>query len=52
MLPRLGWLGLVPVLVCASVTQAAAQSASLKSVEVQGTEFKVTLTDGRVMRSR
>ena len=42
-------------LLCGASAVALAQgtpSASLKSVEVQGTEFKVTLTDGRVLRSR
>src|SRR5262245_27249232 len=39
-------------LACGLAGPAAAQSASLKSVEVQATEFKVTLTDGRVLRSR
>jgi hypothetical protein len=39
-------------LACGLAQGAAAQSASLKSVEVQATEFKVTLTDGRVLRSK
>ena len=39
-------------LLCAGARPGVTQSAALKSVEVQGTEFKVTLTDGRVLRSR
>jgi hypothetical protein len=39
-------------LACGLAGPAAAQSVSLKSVEVQATEFKVTLADGRVLRSR
>lgn len=41
------------VMLCGALASGtSAQTASLKSVEVQGTEFKVTLTDGRVLRSR
>jgi len=56
MLPMLGRLAIGSALLCGAPAQALAQgatpSASLKSVEVQGTEFKVTLSDGRVLRSR
>jgi hypothetical protein len=31
---------------------ALAQSAALQSIEAEGTQFKATLTDGRVLRSR
>jgi len=48
----LGRFAIGLMLLAALPTQSGAQSASLKSVEVQGTEFKVTLTDGRVLRSR
>ena len=33
-------------------TPAFAQSVTLQSIEADGTQFKVTLTDGRVLRSR
>ena len=42
-------------LLCAAPVPALAQGttpSTLKSVEVQGTEFKVMLSDGRVLRSR
>ena len=48
----LGRFAIALMLLAALPTQGGAQSASLKSVEVQGTEFKVALTDGRVLRSR
>lgn len=52
--PFIALSGVMPILAAAFVACAALQSAAaaeLQSVEVEGTEFKVTLTDGRVMRS-
>ena len=43
--------GLTPILTTAFVTCVAlgsAAAAELRTVEVEGTEFKVTLTDGHV----
>jgi hypothetical protein len=46
-------LALAPILIAALFLPASPQqaAATARSVEVEGTEFKVTLTDGRLLRS-
>jgi ADYC domain len=46
-------LALAPILIAALFLSASPQqaAAAVRSIEVEGTEFKVTLTDGRLLRS-
>ena len=44
--------GIAIAAMLAACAPAYAQSAALQSIEAEGTQFKVILTDGRVLRSR